>query len=170
MATAANWLNNEDTRCFEERLSRLEWLSKNSPGGKYWIFPGGILAKGLFEEARFCFVYGQFLATILLGLAYIERTLAALLYGSGRSDLERASLSALLKVAYSEGVIESNEFQDMERIREERNSYAHFRKPLHKDSVDVRALREDETPYKIIEQDSTAVMATAVKLVAKNAV
>ncbi len=170
MSTAADWLKDEDFRCFKDRLSRLEWLSKNSPGGEFWIFPGGILAKSLFEETRYCFVYGQFLATILLGLAYIERTLAALFYGSGRSDLKRASLSALLKVAYSEGVIRSNEFEDMERIRKKRNSYAHFRKPLDKESVDVRALHEDEAPYKVIEQDSTAVMVTALKLVAKNAV
>ena len=169
MSTESNWLKREDAICFEGRLSRLEWLNNNTPGGKDWMFHG-ILAKGLFEEARSCFVYGQFLATVLSGLAYVERTLAALFYASGRSDLERASLSALLKEAYAEGVIDSSEFQNLEEIREKRNSYAHFRRPLAKDSVEIRALLEDETPHKIIEQDATAVSAIALRLVAKNAI
>ena len=105
MSTGAKWLNDEGSRCFEDRLSRLEWLIDHSPAGEYWTFPGGLLAKRLFEETRYSFVYAQFLATILLGLAYIERTLAALFYGAGRNDLERAGLSVLLSttVAHSPG-------------------------------------------------------------------
>lgn len=170
MYAIENWLNEEDSRCYEDRLSRLEWLANNVPGGEYWISPGGLLAKSLFEEARYCFVYGQFLATILLGLAYIERTLAALLYSSGRNDLERASFSTLLSTACDEKLITSSEFQDLERIRQRRNAYAHFRKPLHKDSVEIRAFRENEMPYNVIEQDATVVIAAAFDIVAKTTV
>ena len=88
MSTGVNWLSDEDFRCFEDRLSRLEWLIDNSPAGEYWTFAGGLLAKSLFEETRYSFVYAQFLATILLGLACIERTLAALFYGAGLSRAE----------------------------------------------------------------------------------
>ena len=77
MSTSATWLINEDSSSFEDRLSRLGWLTTHSPGGEYWTFPGGLHAKSVFEEARYCFVYAQFLATILLSLAYIELTLAA---------------------------------------------------------------------------------------------
>ena len=112
MSIGAKWLSNEDARCFEDRLSRIEWLVDNSPAGENWTFPGGLLAKSLFEEARYCFVYAQtFLATILLGLAYIERTLAALSYEAGRNDLERAPLSVLLEEAHAEGLIGSSEFR-----------------------------------------------------------
>ena len=170
MSTAAEWLSGEDSKCFEDRLSRLQWLIDNSPAGEYWAFPGGLLAKSLFEEARYCFVYAQYLATILVGLAYIERTLAALFYGAGRNDLERASLSALLGEAYAEGLIGSGEFRDLERIRENRNSYAHFRRPGHEDSMEARAILEDEAPYSVIERDATAVIAAALNMVAKNTV
>ena len=141
MSTGAKWLNDEDSRCFEDRLSRLEWLIDHSPAGEYWTFPGGLLAKSLFEETRYSFVYAQFLATILLGLAYIERTLAAVFYGVGRNDLERAGLAVLLREAYAAGLIDSREFQDLEKVRENRNSYAHFRKPGHEDSVEARMIQ-----------------------------
>ena len=45
------------------------------------------MAKFLFEETRYCFAYGQYLAVIVLGVAFIERTLAAEFYASGRNDL-----------------------------------------------------------------------------------
>ena len=171
MSTAAEWLSDEDSKCFEDRLSRLQWLIDNSPAGEYWTFPGGLLGKSLFEEARYCFVFAQYLATILVGLAYIERTLAALFYGAGRNDLERARLSALLEEAYAEGLIGRGEFRELQRIRENRNSYAHFRRLGHEDSsLEARANLEDEAPYRVIERDATAVIAAALNMVAKNAV
>ena len=170
VSTVAKWLNDEDSRCFEDRISRLEWLSDNAPAAEYWTFPGGLLAKSLFEETRYCFVYGQFLATTVLGLAYIERTLAALFYGAGRDDLERAGISRLLKEAHAHGLIDDSEMQDLERIRKKRNVYAHFRRPGYEHSMEHRAILENELPYSIVEQDATAVMTAALHMIAKNAV
>ena len=164
------WLHNEDSQCFDERLGRLNWLADKSPPGEYWVFPGGLAAKSLFEEARYCFVYGQFLATTLLGLAYIERTLSALFYASGRNDLERASFSSLLNEAHSHSLINSTEFDHLERIRRKRNSYAHFRKPGHKEGIEYRSVVEDEAPYDIIEQDATDVIEAVVHIVGKNSI
>jgi hypothetical protein len=170
MSTNAQWLSDEDSNCFEDRLSRLEWLTANSPKAEYWTFPGGLHSKSLFEEAQYCFVYAQFLATVLLGLAYIELTLAALLYGAGRSDLERASLSKLLAAASTKGVIGVQEHRELERIRKIRNAYAHFRKPLDKKSLERRAILEDVAPYEVIEQDATTVMSAALRMIALNAI
>ncbi len=168
--TATKWLTDEDSKCFEDRPSRLECLIDNSPAGEYWTFPGGLLANSLFEEARYCFVYAQFLATILLGLSYIERTLAALFYGEGRNDLEPAGLSVLLREAHTDGLIGGSEFLDLERVREKRNAYAHFRRPGNEDSVEYRAILEDEAPDTVIEQDAKAVVTTVLRMVAKNTI
>lgn len=136
----------------------------------YWIFPGGLLAKSLFEEMRYCFLYAQFLATILLGLAYIERTVAALFYQTGRNDLDRANISVLLRKAHTAALIDDREFQDLERIRENRNIYAHFRSPGHEESIEARTILENKVPYKTIEQDATTVITVAIHMVDKNAV
>ena len=169
MSTSDEWLRQEDARCFEDRLPRLEWLMTASPGAAYWIFPGGPNVKNLFEEARHCFVYAQFMGTILMSMVYIELTLAALFYAGGRDDLERARLSVLLAEARSNGVIGAGEFQDLDRLRSYRNAHAHFRRPGHLDSLETRSV-DGTTPHQVIEQDTTAAMATALRLVAKDTV
>ena len=168
--SGSKWLSKEDSLCFGDRLSRLIWLTENAPAANYWLFPGGLTAKSLFKEARYCFVYGQFLATIVLGLAYIERTLSALFYGAGRNDLERASLSKLLEEARENGLIASSEYRELERIRKKRNSYAHFRKPGHKEGVESNSIAADEAPYEIIEQDAIEVIVSVLNLVSKDSV
>ena len=124
----------------------------------------------LFDEARHCFVYAQFMATILLSLAYIERTLAALFYEAGRNDLQRASLPTLLGEAHAQGLIGDAEIQDLERIRNNRNAYAHFRRPGHKGGMEARAILENTAPYDVVEQDATAAIAAVLNLVAKGTV
>ena len=145
-------------------------VGKKSPIAEYWTFPGGLMAKSLFEEARYCFAYGQFLAANLLGLAYIELTLSALFYESGRNDLKRAGLAKLLKEAHAVHLINAAELQDLGRIRKKRNSYAHFRRPGDKEGIETRAVVEDDAPYRIIERDATDVIAAALRMVDKNAV
>ena len=70
---AQAWLDREDSACRDRRLARLRWLAEITPQAEVWLFPGGAIAKYLFEESRHCFVYGQFLAAVLLGMAYIEQ-------------------------------------------------------------------------------------------------
>ena len=59
------------------------------------MFHAGYLNYELFEQIRYCFVYNQDLALILLGLSFIEHTLGALLFKSGRDELEQISLIVL---------------------------------------------------------------------------
>ena len=169
-STASNWLDTEDAQWREDRLLRLNWLIDNSPEAAYWIFPGGSLAKSLFEEMRYCFVYGQFLATTILGLAYIERTLAALFHATGRNDLKRAGVSKLLKEAHTYGLIVTSEYQHLDNLRRTRNIYAHFRRPGHQESVEFRAVTEHKSFYSIIEEDATVVVTAALHMVEKDAV
>jgi hypothetical protein len=167
---AAEWLTGEDRSGSSDRLARLNWLAEAAPSVEaHWTFPGGLLAKSLFEETRYCFVYGQFLATTLLGLAYIEVTFAAILYGAGRGDLERASLSKLLREALKSGWLTRDEFDTLNGIRQRRNAYTHFRKPLDESGLEFRALAEDEFPYGIVEQDARSAMEAVFRLVANNA-
>jgi hypothetical protein len=81
------------------------------------LFFGGWLNQQLFEEARYCFVYGQFLSSTILGFAFVERTLAAMFYASGRDDLERAISKKLFQEARDEGWISKEEFDLFEKAR-----------------------------------------------------
>ena len=164
---AREWLTNEDVRCFDERLIRLTWLAEATPQGEYCTFPGGFLAKSSFEEMRYSFVYAQYLTTILVGLAYIERTLSAVFYGWGRNDLEKGNLSKLLNEAFNSNLISKEELGELHEIRKLRNSYAHFRKPGHSEGVEYRALSEDQAFYDIVEQDAKTVLKASLRLVDK---
>ena len=164
---AKEWLTNEDIRCFDERLARLTWLAESTPQGEYWTFPGGFLAKSSFEEMRYSFVYAQYLTTILVGLAYIERTLSAVFYSCGRNDLERANLSKLLEEAFNRNLISKEDLDELHEIRKLRNSYAHSRKPGHSEGVEYRALSEEQAFYDIVEQDAITVLKAAIRLVDK---
>ena len=162
LETAAERLVREDSACHEDRLARLAWMAERINSDEWRFELDGLLGKSLCEEMRYCFAYGQFIAASLLGLAYIERTLAAYLYAAGRNDLERAPLNKLLVAAQAHGLISSDQRDELERIRRTRNANAHFRRPGREEGVEYHAIADDESFYGIIEQDATAVVEAAL--------
>ena len=170
MKVSEDWLIHEDEVCFSQRVERLDWLSEIMPEAQFLTFSGGTMAKYLFEEARYCFVYGQYLAVIILGLAFLEKTLASWFYAAGRNDLKRVGISRILKEAENEGWLTKDEYDNIERIRLVRNPVAHFRAPLEEDTVEFRAMINEEQPYSVIEQDSRLVLETVMQVLGRNAV
>ncbi len=167
---ARDWLDREDRVAREDRLARLEWLGDRMPAYDPLTFPGGWVAKYLFEEARYSFAYGQFMATVVLGLAFIERTLAALFYGAGRNDLERASVSVLLREARQIGWLTDEEFTQLDEVRTLRNPVTHFRAPLTPDTIEARAVAHGILPYSILEADARKVMTAVFHVLSRNVV
>ena len=100
------------------------------------------MIKQLFEEARYCYAYGQFLATVLLGLAYIERTIAAETFAAGDDSARNTKAVDLFKKAFDRGYLTNNEYKLIERCRRIRNAVVHFRKPLEADLPEVRSVKE----------------------------
>lgn len=167
---AERWLEKEDQTQFEARVARLAWLEEHAPKAKYWVINGGWLGNQLFEEARYCFTYGQFLAATALGFAFIERTLAAIFFATGRNDLQRATSEKIIEEALKAGWISAGQSEELTRLRGVRNVLAHFRPPLHEDGHDVRAVVRRETPHAISEADARAVLEVLFRLVERNAV
>jgi hypothetical protein len=163
--SALEWVKREDAECREERAERLEWLMQLYPENQMVVFPGGLLTKILFEEARYAFVHALFAASTLLALAFIERCLAALFYGAGWNDLERASLHTLSNQARSLGVLDAEYFNELESLRKLRNPLAHFRSYESDDRIEVRAVRsmldptyEGLIPEEIVANDAVRAM------------
>ncbi len=130
----------------------------------------GWIAKNLYEEAWYCFVYGQFLSSIILGMAYIEHTLAALLFGTGRSHLERANISELLREAVSLNWLNQEELDSIQHARKMRNNVLHFRRPLIEGGIVHRSVERKEQPYSILEEDARYIMKVMFHLIDKEAV
>jgi hypothetical protein len=165
---ADEWLTNEDNVTREERLARIQWLAGLTPNANYLRFEGW-LTKSLYEEARYSFVYAQFLGVIMLGLSFIEHTLAATFYASGRNDLQRAGISTLLQEAVKHGWLTPAEFENLDHAREIRNRITHFRPPLHDHTIEYRSVTENEMPYTLIENDARHVIQAVFHLLGKNA-
>jgi hypothetical protein len=172
---AKAWLEREDNLAHSERLSRLQWMAENTPQPELLIFRGSLMSKSLFEEARYCFVYGQFLATIILSLAFIEHILAALFYEIGRSDLEKDGIAKLAKEALKTGWLSQEEYSWLEEIRDIRNPIVHFRhlgiqpdeqvKPnWWKSRIESRAIVQNQLPYELLEDDAKKAIKTVLHL------
>ena len=164
------WLGNEDEAERADRLRRLLWLQDVYPRAPHgFLFDGGWLSKALLEEAKYCFVYGQFVASTVLGYALMERLLAAGFYASGRDDLERASSFDLLEEAEKAGEIASEEHDLFDRLRAVRNPLIHFRRPGAEGSLEGRWLIEGCPPWHIVEEDARRVLSSLCRLLAKRA-
>jgi hypothetical protein len=163
-----NWLANEDTVCRKERINRLKWISGKIPKVNYVGYIGGQMAYFLFEEARYSFIYGQFLACIVLGLSFIEQSLASQFYASGRDELERANISKLLQEARNNNWISENDLANLERARKIRNPITHYRRPGYEDTIEWRSVEDNNHPIKIIEEDAYHVMETMFHLMDSN--
>jgi len=164
---AERWLDTEDSTGRQDRLERLRWMEELMPDIDWLIFGSGPISKYLFDEARYCFAYGQFLASIVLGLSFIEISLAGAFYGMGRNDLQRAGAAELSKEALDQGWITQADFEAIERARRFRNPVTHFRQPGHDERVEARAFYERALPYEVIEGDARNVMETLFRLMVK---
>jgi len=167
MPSAEEWLDNEDKQCRDDRLNRLKWIVEQYPNIEISLFHGGLKSHYLFEEARYCFVYGQSIAAIMLSISYIENTLASVFYASGRSDLQRASLVNLLEEAKEKGVISESEFAVFNKVREIRNPVTHFRKPTDKENIEWRAIKNDRHPYELVEEDAKTALKAVFRMIAQ---
>lgn len=168
--TAHEWLEHEDNVARSGRTSRLEWLAVHYPPATGFLLHGGWLSKQLLEEAKYCFVYGQYLAVAILGVAFLERVLAAQFYAEGRNDLERAGGLDLLREAQQRGWLSPDEFRQFDRMRRFRNPLVHFRRPLAADTVETRALEENSHPDTILESDAREILTGVLDVLERHAV
>lgn len=148
----------EDLSCQKDRAARLAQLAAMAPSAEFWVFPGGLSSKRLLEESRYSFVYGQFIASAVLGFAYVEHTLAAIHYASGRNDLQRASSQLLFQEAWNAGILSDDDLKAFDSARRLRNPLVHFRPP------------HDPESYEMVEAVARQILAAAFRLLRRNAV
>jgi hypothetical protein len=166
----AEELATNDATPIDARFARFNWLADRMPDAEYLTFPGGLMSKCLFEEARHSFLHGRFLATIVLGFAFVERTLAALFQVHGLDRSEQESLGQLLCKARRMEWISHQEWEALERARGIPNPEAHFRRLPYRDSIEYQSIVTEGVPYTVIEQDAEYMITVVMNLLAKQSV
>jgi hypothetical protein len=149
------------------RIERLLWLEQQAPNVKCVNYRGAISAK-LFVESYTCFVYGQYLGSIVLALAFIEQSLGGAFWDAGRKELERAGLPELAREAMGKNWITNRELEALLDAWERRKSVTHHRKPGDRMRMEARAFYEGPSPFcEFLEKEARVVMSTMLKLLPK---
>lgn len=153
-----DWLEAEDQARFHGRLGRLKFAVEQYGEPRHQLMTGGMIGYRAFEEARWCFVNGQFIACVVLTQMVLEHMLAGLFRIAGRDDIADAGFRRLLEEAQTESFISSVEFDKFEGLRKLRNPYSHSRRPLADDSIEMRMLKANAPYEEIVENDASEAL------------
>ena len=165
-----NWLSDTNQVFSKKGADRLEWLMSQTPRSSHWVFPGGSVTINLFEAASYCFVNGQFLGAMVMGLSYIEHTLAGLFVAAGRKELENAGVEVLAKEALSLSLLKQKDFDIIKEAALKRDAKLSIGRSVGKIAQGQPMIQEDARESAIYEEDGRRVMSVVVRLLDKKIV
>ena len=102
----------------------LQLIEADKGGIRCW---GGPLADESINEVRMAYIHGLWLATVLMSLAFIEHEVGARLVAIGCHGGKLTELKKILEAAKERGILTTAEFNTFDDLRDNRNSYTHFR-------------------------------------------
>ena len=117
-------------------------------------------------EAGGAWVQGLHVATILLAQTVLEHILAGYLVLSdpSRNPAHSPKLSKLLRDARAQGVLSDDEYELFDRLRRQRNPYAHHRAVLDPETLGMRSLGLDRHPDEVLEDDAWSALQALTRL------
>ncbi|WP_420148921.1 hypothetical protein [Spirosoma sp.] len=153
---------NFDKKSFGERLRRLRYINTMLPFGTREY--GSDESFKIFNEAVHCYIFGQFVATIILCQAFIERRFQE--YFHIRMDDKRSkyTLDKLLKEFSQTNFIDDYLIEKINNIRLKRNPFVHSKEPLHEHSLMARALNLNSHPEDVIEADAKEALTMMIAI------
>ena len=148
------WLETDEASSREGRAHRLGHLLKAVQLPEDGIFFHGEYSLQSFNEVRFAYIHGLYMATVLLSLSCVEWEVAGRLYAAGWEKAKRATSEELLLEAHKRSIISDEELDTFQHLRSIRNSQAHFRPPLASSSLLRRAVDQNILPNEVFMIDA----------------
>ena len=161
------WLTEKNQMFSKDGANRLKWLISQTPRPSEWLFPGGTITINLFEAASYCFVNGQFLGAMVMGLSYIEQTLTGIFTAAGRKELENAGVELLAREAMSLAIFNQKDFEIVKEASKKRNAKFIKRKLTGPENDEFPTIGEDEQESAVYEEDGRKVMSVVIHLLDK---
>lgn len=162
------WLEEDEAKSRPYRAARLRTvLAALGPPEDNAIFWGGISPFQAFSELKLAYIHGLYLATVLLALSIIEQEIAGSLHAAGDNEAATANLSSLLDAAREHRVITDAEYRAFNRLRDIRNSYAHFRSPMHRTWIARRAVAKNTDLDGVLKSDATLGLKAVSSFIAR---
>lgn len=151
-------LEKYDSKSFEDRLTRLEYLNT--------IFPKGFGIAGdqetvyIFVEAKMAFINGEFISTILLAQAFIERKLQMHFESLDLGHIAKRGLKSMIDYARKNNILHSYLIERINSLRKKRNPFTHLKPFDYEFNLNQRMFNEFRNsnqfkqPMEILEVDS----------------
>ena len=149
-----------DRKTLAERTERLAWLNTVVPS-EYFAFHGGLATLHLFEDMRSCYAHGNLLAVVVVGLAFIEHTLAAALFSRGHEEAAALGFQRIVKTLQDLYAFPHGLSERLTVLSPIRNRIAHFRAPTSPEEVSTMALATGRPVAELWEQDAVTVVKVA---------
>jgi hypothetical protein len=155
-------LYDDDAFSFQSRLARLEYLHNVYPPGYCMM---SLEMYYLFTEARYSYVNGQYIATILLSQSLIEQWLCGVLIEKGYPVKENAGLSEIIKSLRKHHLLHNLLVDKIEYLRKIRNPFVHLKPMTHPDNLDHRSINQGIYHQVLAEKDAREALALMYEIV-----
>jgi len=108
----------------------------------------------IFEEAKSSFVYGHFVAAIVLAASFVEHWFTASLAQRGYEKEAARGLAASIKIAREKNLVNPVLLDKADRLRLIRNPFVHLKALGHEHTIGQRLLRLRQGPKEVLESDA----------------
>jgi len=160
-------LERGEKRTLPERAARVRWLSEVIPTKRMFGMPlEGAL---VFQEARASFVYGNFVATIVLAAAFVDHWFSTSLGERGHREEASQGLVAAITCARVNKLVNPLILDKADRLRQIRDPIAHLKSFDHTHaagrrlqklrSYDIAAILERDAKEALIAMYGVAAYA-----------
>lgn len=147
-----------DRRTVPLRAARIRWLSQVIPKNTGFLMPMETFY--VFEEAKASYVYGNFVAAIVLAASFVEHWFSAGLGMRGYEKEASRGLAASIKVAREKNLVNLSLLSKVDRLRLIRNPFVHLKPFEHEHSIGHRSLKQRIHPEMKLEADAQEALIT----------
>jgi hypothetical protein len=144
-------LERADKAALAVRAARVRWLAKVIPRGGFGM---PLETYYVFEEAKTSFVYGNFVAAIVLAAAFVEHWFAGSLGSRDHAKEAARGLAACTKLARAKKFVDSVLLDKVDQLRLIRNPFVHLKSLDHEHIIGRRLAEQKIHPEELLENDA----------------
>ena len=115
-----------ETSTLEYRIERLRFVWEEFGPPADMLLVGGIPSMFALDELKRSYIYGNFIATVLLAQCFIEHSLGGSYSTAGKDKIANQGFAALIDAALKDGQLTGEVAQVLHTLRKMRNPYIHF--------------------------------------------
>ena len=150
-----------------ESRARYQWLIDHTPIMDRCAFPGGQICYTLYKAARYCYVYGYYLASAILGLSYLEKTLGGWLAVFEPAGSVNRSMMVLIRRALSTRLIDEQMADCLNELLQKRNAIPPFYIREKNGFANMMDNSSEDKKYGFGEREAHQIMELMMELMKK---